>query len=67
MDETPIKAGRQGRGKLHTGYFWPLYGDQDEIAFPFAASRAQTVMCEVLAVSFRQACVNQKRYPCASQ
>ena len=48
MDETPIKAGRQGKGKLHTGYFWPLYGDQDEIAFPFAASRAQTVMREVL-------------------
>jgi transposase len=48
MDETPIKAGRQGRGKLHTGYFWPIYGDQDEIAFPFAASRAQTVVREVL-------------------
>lgn len=27
MDETPIKAGRQSKGKLHTGYFWPLYGD----------------------------------------
>ena len=39
MDETPIKAGRQGKGKLHTGYFWPLYGDQDEVAFPFAASQ----------------------------
>ena len=48
MDETPIKAGRQGKGKLHTGYFWPLYGDQDEIAFPFAAARAQTVVREVL-------------------
>jgi transposase len=24
MDETPIKAGRQGKGKLHTGYCWPL-------------------------------------------
>jgi transposase len=48
MDETPIKAGRQGKGKLHTGYFWPLYGAQDEIAFPFAASRAQAVVREVL-------------------
>jgi transposase len=48
MDETPIKAGRQGKGKLHTGYFWPLYGDQDEIAFPFAASRAQAVVREAL-------------------
>jgi transposase len=48
MDETPIKAGRQGKGKLHTGYFWPVYGDQDEIAFPFAASRAQSVVREAL-------------------
>jgi transposase len=48
MDETPIKAGRHGQGKLHTGYFWPLYGDQDEVAFPFAASRAQAVVREAL-------------------
>jgi transposase len=48
MDETPIKAGHQGKGKLHTGYFWPLYGDQDETAFPFAASRAQGVVREAL-------------------
>jgi transposase len=48
MDETPLKAGRQGQGQLHTGYFWPIYGDQDEIAFPFAASRAQAVVREAL-------------------
>lgn len=48
MDETPIKAGRQNQGKLHTGYFWPLYGDQDEIVFPYAASRAQAVVREAL-------------------
>lgn len=48
MDETPIKAGRRERGKLHTGYFWPVYGDQDEIAFPFAASRAGAVVREAL-------------------
>jgi transposase len=48
MDETPIKAGRRVKGKLHTGYFWPIYGDQDEIAFPFAASRAQSVVREAL-------------------
>jgi hypothetical protein len=48
MDETPSKAGRQEQGKLHTGYFWPVYGDQDEIAFPYAASRAQAVVREVL-------------------
>jgi transposase len=48
MDETPLKAGRREQGKLHTGYFWPVYGDQDEIAFPYAASRAQTVVREAL-------------------
>lgn len=48
MDETPIKAGRREKGKLHRGYFWPVYGDQDEVAFPFAASRAQAVVREAL-------------------
>jgi transposase len=48
MDETPIKAGHHEKGKLHTGYFWPVYGEQDEIAFPYAASRAQVVVREVL-------------------
>jgi transposase len=48
MDETPIKAGRHGKGKLHTGYFWPVYGEQEEVAFPFAASRAQSVVREAL-------------------
>lgn len=48
MEETPIKAGHKTRGKLQTSYFWPLYGDQDEIAFPFAASRAERVVREAL-------------------
>jgi transposase len=48
MDETGIKAGRTDKGKLHKGYFWPLYGDKDEVAFPFAASRAQAVVREAL-------------------
>jgi transposase len=41
MDETPIRAGRKARGKMHTGYFWPVYGDQHEVAFPYAPSRAK--------------------------
>jgi transposase len=48
MDETPIKAGQHKKGKLHTGYFWPLYGEQDEVAFPFAPSRVHAVVREVL-------------------
>jgi len=39
MDETPIKAGRADKGKLHQGFFWPLYGDKDEVAFPYGATR----------------------------
>jgi len=53
MDETPIKAGRQKRppphpGKMKTCYFWPIYGDQDEIAFLFANTRGSQVVHEAL-------------------
>jgi len=39
MDETPIKAGRQKKGKMRQGYFWPIYGDSDEIVFHYAPTR----------------------------
>ena len=39
MDETPIKAGRKGKGKMRQGYFWPMYGDADEIVFRYAPTR----------------------------
>jgi transposase len=54
MDETPIRAGRKpGKpGKMKTGYFWPLYGDRDEVAFPFAPSRAHAQV-ETLLGDFR--------------
>ena len=39
MDETPIKAGRGQPGKLKAAYFWPVYGQLDEVCFPFFASR----------------------------
>lgn len=38
MDETPIKAGHAD-GKMNSGYFWPIYGDRDEICFPYFDSR----------------------------
>lgn len=40
MDETPIKASRKSRGKMKTTYYWPLYGEQDEVAFAWFSSRA---------------------------
>ena len=39
MDETPIKAGRGKPGKLKAAYFWPVYGEYDEVCFPFFESR----------------------------
>ena len=40
MDETSIKAGREAKGKMRTGWLWPVYGDRDEIVFHYAPSRA---------------------------
>jgi transposase len=48
MDETPIKAGQSSKGKLHQGFFRPLYGDKDEVAFPYGATRALTQAQEIL-------------------
>lgn len=39
MDETSIKAGRAAPGKMNAGYFWPIYGEHDEVCFPFFDSR----------------------------
>ena len=48
MDETPIRAGRKAKGKMRTAYFWPLYGDQDEVTFPYASSRSKRHAEEIL-------------------
>lgn len=40
MDETPIKAGRKKKGKMQSTWFWPIYGEQDELAFTWSNSRA---------------------------
>lgn len=52
MDETPIKAGRRGRGKMQQAYFWPLYGEADEICFTFSRSRAGAHIERTLADRF---------------
>jgi transposase len=48
MDETPIRAGRKSKGKMRTGFFWPIYGDQNEVAFPYASSREHKHAGEIL-------------------
>lgn len=39
MDEVPMKAGRSEPGKMQQTYFWPIYGDQDEVVFTWSKSR----------------------------
>ena len=51
MDETPIKAGRAGPGKMKGCYFWPVYGELDEICFPFFESRAHSNVEKVLGLT----------------
>jgi transposase len=48
MDETPIKAGLKSRGKMKTGYYWPIYGDKNEVVFPFSESRSGAILNELL-------------------
>ncbi len=50
MDETPIKAGRnKATGKMAQGWFWPIYGDADEISFTYAPHRGARHVHEQLA------------------
>ena len=48
MDETPVKAGRKTKGKMNRAYFWPLYGEQDEVCFTFSLSRGMRHVLEQL-------------------
>jgi transposase len=48
IDETPIKAGRKAKGKMKTGYFWPVYGEDDEVSFVYCPSRADHHVHEIL-------------------
>jgi len=51
MDETPIKAGQNGAGKMRQGYFWPVYGEGDEVCFPFFESRRAEHVREALGLA----------------
>ena len=51
MDETPIKAGRAGRGKMKTRYFRPVYGEVHEACFPFCASRSHAHVRNLLGMA----------------
>ena len=53
MDETPIKAGRKQQGQMRQAYFWPIYGDSDEIVFSYAPSRAAAHVPAILGKNFQ--------------
>ena len=48
MDETPIKAGLAGPGKMKTGQMWPVMGQEDEICFLFHPGRSTDVVHAIL-------------------
>jgi len=50
MDETPIKAGRDGPGKMKQAYFWPVMGEADEICFLYYPSRKHENVVAALGV-----------------
>lgn len=53
MDETPIKASREHKGKMKTGYFWPIYGEDHEVVFTFNESRGRQHIEDVLRKRFQ--------------
>jgi len=57
MDETPIKAGRKPRGgkqpgQMKTGWYWPVYGDADEVVFTYSSSRGKQTIAQLLSNQF---------------
>ena len=52
LDETPIKAGRtkgaNGKGKMKSGWLWPLLGETGDIYFHYNASRGKKVVEQLL-------------------
>ena len=59
MDETPIKAGRAGPGKMKAAYFWPVVGEQDEICFLYYPSRAAKHIDDALGLNRPEGAVLQ--------
>lgn len=57
MDETPIKAGRTGEGKMKGGYFWPVYGERDEVCFPFFDNRKAACVEQALGLTAAEGAV----------
>jgi transposase len=49
IDETPIKAGNsKTKGKMALCWYWPVYGEDDEVAFTFSTTRGQSHLQQLL-------------------
>lgn len=48
MDEVPIKAGLKSKGKMRKTYFWPIYGEEGEVAFTWSKGRGTQHATECL-------------------
>ena len=57
IDETPIKAGRTktktGQGAMKSGWLWPMLGEDGDIAFVYAPTRAAVVLKEILGTGWK--------------
>jgi transposase len=53
MDEVPIKAGvDKEKHQMQKCYFWPMYGEEKEVAFHFSPTRSAKVLLETLKTNF---------------
>jgi hypothetical protein len=43
-----MKVGVRSPGTMHKGHFWPVYGDKDEIIFPYRESRRDEEVGHIL-------------------
>jgi transposase len=48
MDEVPIKAGRKKKGKMKQTYYWPIYGEDNEVAFTWSPTKSHRHAVEQL-------------------
>jgi transposase len=48
VDETPIKAGRKKKGQMRLAWYWPMYGDQDEVVFTYSRTRGHQHLLDTL-------------------
>ena len=50
IDETSVRAGKsKTRGRMKTAWYWPLYGDADEVAFTFSPTKGRGHLERLLA------------------